>query len=159
MSQIYNGSFVLGNTSATTLSAGEGIKLDTSVPGTIGISEDTTVLYENSTGASAMSFSEPLSSFERILVYGSQASVGEWGWTTLLPLGTSYGVCFTRFIGGNNPCQIGGGVLAVNSNHTSGRLTGCGRRWLPLSTGAGGSDTNQFMFKKVIGINHISGGN
>ena len=46
MSEIYNGTFLLGNTSATTLSAGPGIKLDTSVPGTIKISNDETVLWE-----------------------------------------------------------------------------------------------------------------
>ena len=37
MSNIYDGTFILGNTSATTLSAQPGIKLDTSVPGVIGI--------------------------------------------------------------------------------------------------------------------------
>ena len=46
MSEIYNGTFLLGNTSATTLSAGPGIKIDsTSVPGTIKISIDETVLW------------------------------------------------------------------------------------------------------------------
>ena len=44
---IWNGTFLLGNTSATTLSAGPGIKIDdTSVPGTIKISNDETVLWE-----------------------------------------------------------------------------------------------------------------
>lgn len=69
MSQIYNGSFVLGNTSATTLSAGPGIKLDTSVPGVIGISNDETVLFDgdisyNTTGL----LSEPLTNFERVRI-------------------------------------------------------------------------------------------
>lgn len=70
MSQIYNGSFVLGNTSASTLSAGPGIKLDTSVPGVIGIGTDETVLWSGDVspvnGTSSGVFSEPMTNFERI---------------------------------------------------------------------------------------------
>ena len=83
MSQIYNGSFVLGNTSATTLSAGEGIKLDTSVPGVIGISNDETVLWSstNSTGDAIaegdhITLSEEISNFETIEIY----YVHQTGW-------------------------------------------------------------------------------
>lgn len=80
MSQIYNGSFVLGNTSATTLSAGPGIKLNTSVPGVIGISNDETVLWENSAwlgsdkspGVNTASLSESVYNFNSIKIYGSR---------------------------------------------------------------------------------------
>lgn len=70
MASIWEGNFVLGNTSATTLSAGEGIKLDTSVPGVIGISNDETVLFtsDNKNGSSAFSTSETIKNFERIAV-------------------------------------------------------------------------------------------
>ena len=68
MSQIYNGSFVLGDTSATTLSAGPGIKLDTSVPGVIGISNDETILWSGDTPTSAAILSEPASGFERVKI-------------------------------------------------------------------------------------------
>ena len=69
---IYNGTFVLGNTSATTLSAGEGIKIDTSVPGIIGISNDETVLwsgYVKMENDATITASEPLSGFEKIDFY------------------------------------------------------------------------------------------
>ena len=68
MSEIYNGTFLLGNTSATTLSAGPGIKIDsTSLPGTIKISNDETVLWSgNDINATV---SEPLSSFETVKIY------------------------------------------------------------------------------------------
>lgn len=67
MSQIYNGTFVLGNTSATTLSAGTGIKIDTSVPGVIGISNDETVLWSGD--ALSATVSESLTNFETIKIY------------------------------------------------------------------------------------------
>lgn len=66
MANIYDGSFVLGSTSATTLSAGPGIKLDTSVPGVIGIGTDETVLWSGTqslTGATSVNLSENVSSF------------------------------------------------------------------------------------------------
>lgn len=74
MASIYDGTFVLGNTSATTLSAGPGIKLDTSVPGVIGISNDETVLFEtdSSSGVSAVTCSESVKNFERIAVLPSR---------------------------------------------------------------------------------------
>ena len=72
MANIYDGSFVLGNTSATQISAGPGIKLDTSVPGTIKISNDETILFEyTGTGkntATAFDISEQLTNFETIRV-------------------------------------------------------------------------------------------
>ena len=60
---IWEGTFVLGNTSATTLSAQPGIKIDTSVPGVIGIGTDETVLWSGNF-ASAANLSEPMSAFD-----------------------------------------------------------------------------------------------
>lgn len=69
MSQIYNGSFVLGDTSATTLSAGPGIMLDTSVPGIIGISNDETVLWSGTyQGSDTITLSEALSNFDLVRI-------------------------------------------------------------------------------------------
>lgn len=67
MSQIYNGSFVLGNTSATTLSAGPGIKLDTSIPGVIGISTDETLLWSGEE-KSGCELSESCRNFDKLRV-------------------------------------------------------------------------------------------
>ena len=70
MSEIYNGTFVLGNTSATTISAGPGIRIDDSQPGVIKVSNDETVLWSGTTTASGdvMNLSEPFSNFERVRV-------------------------------------------------------------------------------------------
>ena len=70
MSEIYNGSFVLGNTSATTLSAGPGIKIDDSTPGVIKVSNDETVLWSGSLTASGdtINLTEKLNNFEHFIV-------------------------------------------------------------------------------------------
>ena len=67
---IYDGTFVLGNTSATTLSAGPGIKITTDEPGVIKVSNDETVLWSGSPSASNVNInlSEPISGFERFAV-------------------------------------------------------------------------------------------
>ena len=144
---------------ALPISAGPGIKVELT-DGKLLFSTDETVLYSGTAQTSAITFSEPLTAFERILVAAGQVSVGNWGYTYLTNGGSNtYYAGFTRFIGGNNPVQIGGCILNVNSQHTSGNLNPCGRHWFPTTTAAGGGDTNQFYFTKVIGINHTAGGN
>lgn len=156
---IWNDRYILSNMTSEKLYAKSPLTME--VSGTsayIGLEPSATynetVLYESTAQTSALSFSEPLTAFERVLVCAGQVSVGSWGYT-YLNLGDTnkYYAGFVRFIGGNNPVQIGGCVLKVNSQHTSGNLTPCGRRWLPTTTNAGGGDTNQFYFTKVIGIN------
>ena len=68
MSEIYNGTFLLGNTSATTLSAGPGIKIDDSTPGVIKVSNDETVLWSgwNNNSGNKIYLSESLNNFERV---------------------------------------------------------------------------------------------
>ena len=71
MSEIYNGTFVLGNTSATTISAGPGIKIDDSTPGVIKVSNDETVLWSGSlTSGSTATLTENITNFERIAFEG-----------------------------------------------------------------------------------------
>ena len=72
MSEIWNNTYTLGNTSATTLSAGPGIKIDsTSVPGTIKISNDETVLYSGDlTASTTAQLTESWKNFEEIRCYG-----------------------------------------------------------------------------------------
>ena len=66
---IANGSFVLGQTSATNFVAGPGIKIDEPSAGTVRIGNDETVIFEgdlyyNTTGL----LSEPITNFERVRV-------------------------------------------------------------------------------------------
>ena len=66
MNTIYDGTFVLGSTSATNFIAGPGIKIDSPSEGTVRIGNDETVLYEGSANYNLINFSEPASHFERI---------------------------------------------------------------------------------------------
>ena len=109
MSEIYNGSFVLGDTSATTLSAGPGIKIDDSVPGVIKVSNDETVLWEGTltTSSDKITLSEAKTNFDRIGIYFK---------------------CYERTyfvqITGDSAFQIG-----VVFTFTDGYLQACGTRW------------------------------
>lgn len=74
MNTIYDGTFVLGNTSATTYQAGPGISITQPSEGTVIISNDETVLWEDNTDPAAgingtRVINEAISSFENIDVY------------------------------------------------------------------------------------------
>ena len=67
---ISNGTYTIGNTSATNFIAGNGIIIDQPSAGTVRIGTDETVLFssDNKNGASAFSTSESIKNFERIAV-------------------------------------------------------------------------------------------
>ena len=70
MSSIWDNTYTLGNTSATTLSAGPGIKIDDSTPGVIKVSNDETVLWSAANGATSGDriLSESWKNFEKISI-------------------------------------------------------------------------------------------
>lgn len=73
MNTIYDGTFVLGNTSATTYQAGPGISITQPSEGTVRISNDETVLFSSSAGTSAVTLNESFENFESIkLVHNTQ---------------------------------------------------------------------------------------
>ena len=101
MSEIYNGSFVLGDTSATTLSAGEGIKITTDEPGVIKVSNDETVLWS---GASAvnnretvLTLNENLFNFEKIQIWDDWLNNSPTKITEFSTSGQYGGTSFSRF--------------------------------------------------------------
>ena len=67
---ISQGTYTIGQTSATNFVAGNGIKIDEPSAGTVRIGNDETVLYSGTynTATKSILFSEPLSAFERIMV-------------------------------------------------------------------------------------------
>ena len=74
MNTIYDGSFVIGQTSATNFVAGPGISIDQPSAGTVRIGNDETVLWEDNTDPAAgingtKSINESVSNFENIDVY------------------------------------------------------------------------------------------
>ena len=70
---IANGSFVLGQTSATNFIAGPGIKIDEPSAGTVRIGNDETVLYEG-TGQFGLNLSDSIYNYDKIAVSISRVS-------------------------------------------------------------------------------------
>lgn len=71
---IWNNTYVLGDVSGTTISAGPGIRIDDSTPGVIKVSNDETVLWSNSAGATesnGFTLSEQMTNFNTIKYFGS----------------------------------------------------------------------------------------
>jgi hypothetical protein len=154
INSIAQGTYTLGQTSATTYQAGPGISITQPSEGTVRISNDETVLWEGTLTASTdkITLSEAKTNFDRIGIYFK---------------------CYERTyfvqITGDSDFQIG--VVFVFQD---GYLQACGTRWNT-------SDQIEFSWKstitaywgqslsngwssnivpiKIIGINRISGGN
>lgn len=71
---ISQGTFTIGQTSATNFVAGNGIKIDSPSAGTVRIGTDETVLFETNSpsGVSAVTCSETVKNFEKIAVLPSR---------------------------------------------------------------------------------------
>lgn len=73
INSIANGTYTIGQTSATNFVAGPGIVIDSPSAGTVRIGNDETVLYSGNAGTSAVTLSEPVSAFETIkIVHNTQ---------------------------------------------------------------------------------------
>lgn len=162
MSQIYNGSFVLGDTSATTLSAGEGIKLDTSVPGIIGISNDETLLFSSESGVqNNITLSENIENFDYVRIEWCPFKSNE-NWTEPYD-------CVTNKVNNGLLHLVGFGLsndltyqietnLLLACSTTSMTVNKCGTITVGPNN-AGCTQLSGYQIYKVIGINRISGGN
>ena len=128
---------------------------------------DETVLFETTAqNVSAVSLSEPLSSFERFRLYPYQGGAGYYNYGEFdyydvrhIYTGNNIRLLYSRVIGGNNPFQFLYADYTLSNDTKSITATSGVRRWFPASTGAGGSDSNNTYIMKVIGINRISGSN
>ena len=68
---IWNNTYVLGDSSGTVISAGPGIKITTDEPGVIKVSNDETVLWSGSlVNSNTASLSESITNFERVAFEG-----------------------------------------------------------------------------------------
>ena len=162
MSQIYNGSFVLGDTSATTISAGPGIKLDTSVPGVIGISNDETVLWEGTgTSGTTINLSESVKNFNTVKFYGHDSTRNK---SMIHEQATNYltggeTLSFTMQGWDNNLTNTWVGFYYSQLNYTDtaySALTNSGGNQFYINTESVGWNKNAgryIILDKVIGIN------
>jgi len=169
INSIANGSFVLGNTSATTYQAGPGISITQPSEGTVRISNDETVLWEAPGGiagrTSACTLSESLKNFEHVDVWLAHATygptragsfdfniMGTTGYFNVMrPRGQgNLNVAFmyitasdTTLACTQSKCLMFGGYASTATSVTA--------------TLNDGEDRN--CLYKVVGINRISGGN
>ena len=167
MSQIYNGTFLLGNTSATTLSAGPGIKLDTSVPGTIKISNDETVLWEGSTTNSDIELSETITNFEYLRIDFSitlNNTVSNWSFNSIAKLFPTDKIMNNKRINLNDMVTDGSAVnslvirvVNLNINDAGNKLTYRDSYQLYFNGASWTAGAATIPIYKVTGINRISG--
>ena len=172
MNTIYDGTFVLGNTSATTYQAGPGISITQPSEGTVMISNDETVLWEGngtSVGTKTQDFnlSESYKNFEQTEIWwGNQIGSSPRGtvimrypvdpttnaWQGInacsdYPNHISYKMCFLSAISDTEFTVYSYRQAAVNTSTTANFVWGTPKQHYecyPI---------------KIIGINRISGGN
>ena len=165
---ISQGTYTIGQTSATNFVAGPGIKIDEPSAGTVRIGNDETVLYSansvtNNTVGQVFPMSEPITNFERIRIICDNMEYQNRP-------------CMQEFPVLNSSCRFnmpmlndnGGTSISINipyatyNINSSGDLV-CAARGLfygdwntPYHTNG---DWRGYCLLKVVGINRISGGN
>ena len=165
MASIYDGSFTLGNTSACTIVAGPGVKVDDSVPGTIRIGTDETVLYSansvtNNTAGQVFPMSEPITNFERIRITCDNMEYQGRPCTQEFSVLNSSCRFTTPMLNDNGGASIGINIPYATYNiNSSGNLV-CVARGLfygdwntPYHTNGG---WRGYCLLKVVGINRLS---
>lgn len=168
---IANGTYVIGETSATNFIAGNGIKIDEPSAGTVRIGNDETVLFESSAGAymkDGITLSENMNNFEVIKFYMAALSDQTGIVYEILPNGLSdYFSIQPPFSFGNT---TGTGyainwkvtIHKVNNTLTSVQSVYWGKSGTDGATAGTwvqGANNNVPVVYKVIGINRISGSN
>ena len=80
---ISQGTYTIGQTSATNFIAGNGIKIDEPSAGTVRIGNDETVLWsgEATTAATAINLSEPLTAFNKVEIWNKGGQIYTIGTT------------------------------------------------------------------------------
>lgn len=168
INSIANGSFVLGQTSATNFVAGPGIKIDEPSAGTVRIGNDETVLYSGDEPTSAVSLAESWKNFDRLKIYVQNKSMDNGlNMVEVRPLerdgntpyyniiaGFSYGLGTNGMIWQN---IIG---IATDTTLTNQSAFGFQNSWNATSPTVRKNNANDLnCILKVIGINRIAGGN
>lgn len=172
INSIANGTFTIGQTSATNFIAGNGIQIDEPSAGTVRIANDETVLWEgDKTGTGTITLSEGVNNFERLAVYiGSEAVnvTAPQKFESLVEFGTDSG-SLTRFVlryGGElskslvaaeNSIYIWGGELVVYDTSYTTLNVGRTNRVHVSSITTVIDHSLLTHIRKVVGINRIGG--
>ena len=161
MANIFDGTFVLGDVSATTLSAGEGIKITTDEPGVIKVSNDETVLFSGNMSTKTCTLSESPLNFERVKFYLADDS-GHTSWGSTEIKSENLTACSAE----NGKCMAGCAVpwsegfrimtVSATSANSYRNWTSCGYQW--WGNGGGQIGTGYMNILEVRGINRKQNG-
>jgi hypothetical protein len=168
---IWNGSYTLGDSQETQITAGTGIKVTTPAAGQIQIADDETVLWENTSAypsVASVTLSENWNNFKYLRfdtaeAYGNSNISNQFD-TASYSLAGSRAKTFT--IGHYAPDPANNilyiryiRITFANNDYLSGTVTS-GRVSLPAGGSIGFTDSdNNTRIVRVVGINRISGGN
>ena len=164
---ISNGSFVLGQTSATNFQAGPGISIDSPSEGVVRIGNDETVLWSGTASSGdTMQLSEPFSGFHYLEIYGSMAQPN--GTKNMLPackvyvddvvLPASFNIAGFSWWGNINDYKFGMCIGTYASSYSS--IKHIGGVFLGYwDSGWQVAAQDGLKINRVIGINRISGSN
>ena len=154
---ISQGTFTIGQTSATNFVAGPGIKIDSPSAGTVRVGNDETVLWEGTPTNSNIQCSEALSNFEQVILYG------KWNYNSTQAIYAA-----TTIPGTAGSVQVGG--LGLNTTATptdffctyidysiSGKNLTSRAKLRKQLNGQNSSKSDTILIYKIIGINRISG--
>jgi len=168
INSIAQGTYTLGQTSATTYQAGPGISITQPSEGTVRISNDETVLYTATTASNTIVLSEKATNFERLrLELQSYQSTMVVNYTEVKP-NDSYLTFFAQTLipAATYPLQILG-VQFTSTNGITYTMSRGVRAYYKTTADWGGNDNTDMtsnikdagFITKIIGINRISGGN
>jgi len=168
---IANGSFVLGQTSATNFVGGTGITVDSPSEGTVRISNDETVLFfagNNSSGVQSGNLTESIMNFERIRVAGMDND-GHVDVKYIYPAWTKNADSFNAsgyevMLYGANPYAPQNTVWEKWTRYSFSALTSFNvvlsyEGSYTANTVSNVTNSHKNSVREVIGINRISGGN
>ena len=167
INSIANGSFVLGQTSATNFIAGNGIKIDEPSAGTVRIGTDETVLYSG-VNAKTVNLNESWRNFDRLKVYVQNGSRDN-GVTIveINPLERDGYIPYYNIVAGFSYATGNNGMIwqniigsAADTSLTNISAFGFQNNWNAGSVSTRSNRDNDLAcIIKVVGINRISGGN
>lgn len=173
---IWNGSYTLGNSQETQITAGAGIKVTTPAAGQIQVAADETVLYDGTSSPTqikadtSIAISESYLNFERIRFYlmSSAGTVGNSQYTreALVLRGTG-SLSYTEVSAGTIVSGNNGTIMTdcASFTFTTSDTTHCTVK----ATGVRANITNSGAYNttadrgptllRIVGINRIAGGN
>lgn len=166
MNTIYDGTYVIGQTSATNFQAGPGISITQPSEGTVRIANDETLLYSGNTQTTSFALTESPSAFERLKIRFDEMGNGNriglmWCNDTSL---STIGAVGLNFLTNDSSDGIHINAARFVINSTGMTMNYSHKKWLALaptaSQNVGDANTiSDTVIYEIYGINRISGGN